>query len=62
MRETVTGQLLAKVEIGVLKSRDNSYRGYGNPEKKCKIVLLSLAIALVVSGSTLLFLVGFRQE
>ena len=62
IRESVTGQLLEKVEIGVLKSRDNYYRGYGNPEKKCKIVLLSLAIALVVSGSSLLFLLGFRQD
>ena len=62
MREAVTGQLLENVEIGVLKSRDNYYRGYGSPEKKCKIVLLSLAIALVVAGSTLLFLVGFRQD
>jgi hypothetical protein len=62
MRESVTGQLLEKVEIGVLKSRDNYYRGYGNPEKKCKIVLLSLAIALVCSGASLLFLVGFRQD
>lgn len=62
IRESVTGQLLEKVEIGVLKSRDNYYRGYGNPEKKCKIVLLSLAIALVISGSSLLFLLGFRQD
>jgi len=46
----------------VLKSRDNYYRGYANPQKKCKMVLIALAVAMALSGTVLLFLVFFRHD
>lgn len=44
----------------MLKSRDNYYRGYANPQKKCKMILIALAIGMAISGTVLLFFVGLR--
>ena len=44
----------------MLKSRDNYYRGYSDPQKKCKMILVALAIGMAISGTVLLFFVGFR--